>query len=146
MQFPVESVRELARLLESANLGEVSLESSGSRLSLKRNSVSYVAASSHEVFEGEEPVAEAFAEEEATSSEPVNLTVVSNWVGVFRAAKKPAVEGANVKKKQVLGIIESLKVPFDVYAPEDGTIAAILVEEGQGIEWGQPLFEIAPEK
>jgi acetyl-CoA carboxylase biotin carboxyl carrier protein len=146
VQFPVESVREVARLLESANLGEVSLESSGARLSLKRNSVSYVSVPSQEVDENEESVVEDVSEAVTDSSETQNFVVVSNWVGVFRAPKVPVAEGSNVKKKQALGVIESLKVPFEVYAPENGTVAAILVEEGQGIEWGQPLFEITPEK
>jgi biotin carboxyl carrier protein len=43
-----------------------------------------------------------------------------------------------------LGSVESLKIPNDVLCPADGRVLSVLVEEGQGVEWGQVLFDIEP--
>ena len=68
-------------------------------------------------------------------------------VGVFYAA--PAEDAApfvtvgdRVKKGQTLAIIEAMKLMNEIDSEYDGTIAEILVENGQAVEYGQPLFRI----
>ena len=68
-------------------------------------------------------------------------------VGVFYAA--PAEDAApfvsvgdRVKKGQTLAIIEAMKLMNEIDSEFDGTIAEILVENGQAVEYGQPLFRI----
>ena len=137
-------MREVARLLQSANLGEIALESDGARLLVQRETLAYAAPVAVPASDSENvsfPSDDGAAPEIEATSAP-KLVVVSDWVGVFRAPKKPVSPSESVKKKQILGVVESLKVPFEVFAPADGTVGAILVSDGQGVEWGQPLFEI----
>ena len=73
--------------------------------------------------------------------------VASPLVGTFYAAASPDAEpfvkvGDTVKKGQVLGIIEAMKLMNEIESEYDGTVAEILVENAQGVEYGQPLFRI----
>ena len=75
--------------------------------------------------------------------------VASPFVGTFYrtpAPEQPAfVEvGSVVKKGQVLCIIEAMKLMNEIEADEPGKITEILVENGQPVEFGQPLFRIEP--
>ena len=152
VQFSVATVREVAQLLTEAGLGEITLEATGTgggpaaaRLTLRRS----LSAVADEVDEAAELVATSpLGEEaaEATDGGPQPLLVSATAVGVFRPAK-PALEvGVVVKKRQFLGLVEALKIPNEVYAPEAGQIVEILAAEGQGVEWGQPLFAIVPQE
>ena len=74
--------------------------------------------------------------------------VKSPLVGTFYAAASPEDEpyvkaGDTIKKGQVLGIIEAMKLMNEVESDMDGRIEAILVENGQMVEFGQPLFRIS---
>lgn len=73
--------------------------------------------------------------------------VKSPLVGTFYAASSPELEpyvkvGDSVKKGQVLGIVEAMKLMNEIEAERDGVVEAILVENGQLVEYGQPLFSI----
>ena len=68
-------------------------------------------------------------------------------VGVFYAAPAEDAEafvqvGDTVKKGQVLAIVEAMKLMNEIESDYDGTIAEILVENGQAVEYGQPLFKL----
>ena len=52
--------------------------------------------------------------------------------------------GSVVRKGQVLCIVEAMKLMNEIEADVAGTIAEILVENGQPVEYGQPLFRIEP--
>ena len=74
--------------------------------------------------------------------------VKSPLVGTFYAApaedaKAYVSVGDTVKKGQVLAIVEAMKLMNEIESDYDGTIAEILVENGQGVEYGQPLFRIS---
>ena len=68
-------------------------------------------------------------------------------VGTFYRAPKPdappfVAEGDAVKEGQVLCIVEAMKLMNEIEADATGTIKAILAENGQAVEYGQPLFVI----
>lgn len=93
--------------------------------------------------------APAAAVPEAEAAEPVETghIVKSPMVGTFyRAASpggKPLVEvGSNVKAGEPVCIIEAMKIMNEIEGDETGTIAKILCENGQAVEFGQPLFVI----
>lgn len=74
--------------------------------------------------------------------------VSSPLVGTFYAAPAegaaPFVSvGDTVKKGQVLAIVEAMKLMNEIESDYDGTVAEILVENGEGVEYGQPLFRIS---
>jgi acetyl-CoA carboxylase biotin carboxyl carrier protein len=72
--------------------------------------------------------------------------VTAHIVGVFRAHRPPVQVEDAVTEKQVLGQIEAMRLMNDCVATRAGRIAAVLVGDGQPVEYGQPLFEIVPEE
>ena len=73
--------------------------------------------------------------------------VTSPLVGTFYAAPSPEAEpyvkvGDTVKKGQVLGLIEAMKLMNEIESEYDGVVEAILVENEEVVEYGQPLFRI----
>ena len=88
--------------------------------------------------------AAAPAKETAIGSDKV---VTSPLVGTFYAAPSPEAEpyvkvGDTVKKGQVLGLIEAMKLMNEIESEYDGVVEAILVENEEVVEYGQPLFRI----
>ena len=92
--------------------------------------------------------AAAAAATAAAAAEPVGHTLKSPMVGTFYRSPSPSspsfVEvGQAVTKGQTLCIIEAMKLLNEIESDVAGVIKAILVENGQPIEYGQPLFLIA---
>ena len=80
-------------------------------------------------------------------SEPEGMIVKSPLVGTFYAAPSedaaPFVSvGDLVKKGQTLAIVEAMKLMNEIESDFDGKVAEVYVENGQAVEYGQPLFRI----
>jgi len=78
-------------------------------------------------------------------------TVEAPMVGTFYRASAPDAapfvnEGDHVKEGQVLCIIEAMKLMNEIEAKRAGRVEKILVENGQPVEYGQPLFLIGPRR
>lgn len=87
------------------------------------------------------------AVEEVEPPEPVGQLVTSPVVGIYYAAPSPDSDpfikvGSSVEKGAPLCIIEAMKLMNEVTSPWSGIILDILVENGQRVEYGQPLFRI----
>jgi acetyl-CoA carboxylase biotin carboxyl carrier protein len=83
----------------------------------------------------------------AASAEPEGHIVKSPMVGTFYRSSAPGTPpfvevGSNVKEGQTLCIIEAMKLLNEIDADASGVIKQILVENGQPVEFGQPLFVI----
>ncbi len=76
----------------------------------------------------------------------VTLTAITaGLVGVFHAGRvSPLRAGDPVNDGQILGQIEAMRLMNDCKSTLSGTIYAVLVQDGQPVEYGQPLFEIEP--
>ena len=77
-------------------------------------------------------------------------TLDSPMVGTFYAAPSPDAPafvkvGSRVTAGKVVGIIEAMKLMNEIEAESSGTITEILVENGQPVQFGQPMFRISPE-
>ncbi len=75
--------------------------------------------------------------------------VTSPFVGTFYRKPNPDSPpyvslNERVEKGQVLCIVEAMKLMNEIEADVSGTVVAILVEDGSPVEYGQPLFKIAP--
>jgi acetyl-CoA carboxylase biotin carboxyl carrier protein len=86
---------------------------------------------------------------DAAAVEDKGHQVTSPFVGTFYRKPNPDSSdyvklGDKVKKGQVLCIVEAMKLMNEIEADIDGTIAAILAEDGTSVEYGQPLFKITP--
>ena len=85
--------------------------------------------------------------EETEEAAKPGKVVESPLVGTFYAAPAEDAEpfvtvGSAVKKGQTLAIVEAMKLMNEIESDYDGTVAEILVENGQPVEYGQPLFRI----
>ncbi|HOV05150.1 MAG TPA: acetyl-CoA carboxylase biotin carboxyl carrier protein [Kaistiaceae bacterium] len=139
-------IRELASLLVETDLSEIEVEQDDLRIRVARNlSVSapvHVAA----------PVAAAAAAPVAAAApagegKPKPGTVTSPMVGTAYRSPEPGsatfVEvGSDVKVGQTLLIVEAMKTMNAIPAPVAGKVTAILVEDGQPVEFGEPLIVI----
>ena len=93
------------------------------------------------------PAAAPVAELPAPAAVPAGHTVKSPMVGTFYRASspgaKPFVEvGSQVKEGETICIIEAMKILNEIEADKSGTVTRILGENGQAVEYGQPLFII----
>ena len=80
----------------------------------------------------------------APAPAPTSLSITSPMVGTFYRAPSPGAApfievGDQVKKGQVIGIIEAMKLLNEVEADKDGVVKAFAAENGQPVEYGQPL-------
>jgi len=138
-------IRELTELLEENGLTEIEIEQDGMRVRVARGSVAPAPGATR--------VAPA-AVQAMTESSPAPLdaskhpgTVASPMVGTAYAAPEPGAKpfievGAKVKAGDTLLIVEAMKTMNQVPAPRAGTVIQILFEDGQPVEFGQPLVII----
>jgi acetyl-CoA carboxylase biotin carboxyl carrier protein len=155
MELSLDTVRAVTRVLREAGLGEIVLESTTDSDKPCRLVVRQLptAASARRARRqrpaGTAPSAttitasgETAQAGETVEAGPKLLTICATAVGHFRAAAPAIQTGDRVKAGQVIGFVESLKVPNEVTAREAGLVAEILTVEGQAVEYGQPLMTI----
>lgn len=158
----VERIRELLHLLEETRFAEVEIEQGDVRIRVARTSAQPAQAPiqvTAPALPAAAPAAAQAAEAGAASvgagnfdvripPEPMpGKVITSPIVGTFYRApapdKPPYVEnGGKVKKGQVVCIVEAMKLMNEIESEFDGTVAAILVEDGEPVEFGQPLMRI----
>ena len=135
-------IRELAMLLDETGLTEIEIERAGLRVRVARN-VS-IAASLPPNMQPAAPAPVASAPAEVAK----HLGVVpSPMVGTAYWASEPGAKpfievGAKVAVGQTLLIIEAMKTMNQIPAPRPGIVIQILVDDGQPVEYGQPLVII----
>ncbi len=93
------------------------------------------------------PAVEASANPVVGESAPAGHAVKSPMVGTFYRSSspgaKPFVEvGDSIKEGETICIVEAMKILNEIEADKTGTVTAILVDNGQAVEYGQPLFTI----
>ncbi|MEW6447031.1 MAG: acetyl-CoA carboxylase biotin carboxyl carrier protein [Bacillota bacterium] len=145
----IKEIRELLKLLEESNVTEFSLETAGTKLTIRKGSLP---ASTRDASVREQAAAEAAVKEETPSVAAEDLyTVQSPMVGTFYRAPSPDsppyVEvGDKVEKGKVLCIVEAMKLMNEIQSEVAGEVVEILVENGHPVEYGQPLFLIREAK
>jgi acetyl-CoA carboxylase biotin carboxyl carrier protein len=138
-------IRELALLLDETSLTEIEIERSGLRVRVARNVT--VSAAMPANFQPA-PVATASAVATAGADLAKHPGVVpSPMVGTAywspEPGAKPFIEvGSKVSAGQTLLIIEAMKTMNQIPSPRAGTVTQILVEDGQPVEFGEPLVII----
>ena len=93
------------------------------------------------------PVAAGSTPAPAAAEEPAGFVVKSPMVGTFYRAASPGAKafvevGQQVKEGDTLCIVEAMKILNEIDAEKSGTITKVLGENGQAVEYGQPLFVI----
>jgi acetyl-CoA carboxylase biotin carboxyl carrier protein len=141
-------IRELALLLAETNLTEIEIERAGLRVRVARNVSIAAAVPSTPVQATAAPaVANSAAAAPATDIAKHPGVVPSPMVGTAywspEPGAKPFIEvGSKVSAGQTLLIIEAMKTMNQIPSPRAGTVTQILVEDGQPVEFGEPLVII----
>jgi acetyl-CoA carboxylase biotin carboxyl carrier protein len=142
-----ELIRELATLLDETNLTEIEIERAGLRVRVAR-SVSIAAAVPTVAHAAAAPASVAAAAPAAGADISKHPGMVpSPMVGTAYWASEPGAKpfidvGSRVKVGDTLLIIEAMKTMNQIPSPKAGTVTQILVEDGQPVEFGEPLVII----
>ena len=140
-------IRELAALLDETNLTEIEIERTGLRVRIARN-VSIAAAVPASYHAAPAPAATAASAAPAAADVSKHPGMVpSPMVGTVYWAPEPGAKpfvevGTKVSAGQTLLIIEAMKTMNQIPSPRAGTVTQILVEDGQPVEFGEPLVII----
>lgn len=141
-----EAIRELAKLLDETGLTEIAVERDGVSIRVARHSGGAVTRA--------RAAESAAATPPTTASTPLPIdpaqhpgVVASPMVGTAYLAPEPGARpfvevGTLVKTGEPLMIIEAMKTMNQIPAPRSGTVIQILVDDGQPVEYGQPLVII----
>jgi len=147
--FDVRRVRRLVELMKEGDLSELDIRDADRRIQLRRGTEPVAAAAPQAAAA---PVPAAASAPPAAADQPkiddAHIAVIkSPIVGTFYAAPNPQSPpfvkvGDHVGPETSVCIVEAMKVFNQIPAEVSGKITAVLVENGQPVEFGQPLFKV----
>ena len=148
--FDVRQVRRLVELMKEHDLSEIDIREGDTRIQLRRGADPVVTVAAPQPAAA--PVAAAGGAAAAAAEPPrlddAHIAVIkSPMVGTFYAAPNPESPpfvkvGDHVGPETTVCIVEAMKVFNQIPAEVSGKIMAVLVENGQPVEFGQPLFKV----
>ncbi len=157
--FKIQEVRELIKLIDSSNIDEFEYKKDGTTIKMKKRGNEVVAVQAPVEKQAVQPVApvevettvaaaqvEVPKQEEKKAVQNENLhKITSPMVGTFYSSSSPDTPpyvsvGDRVSKDSIVCIVEAMKLFNEIDADVDGEIVEILVNNGQLVEYGQPLF------
>jgi acetyl-CoA carboxylase biotin carboxyl carrier protein len=150
----IRKVKKLIELLEQSDIAEIEIHEGEESVRISRNSpmsqpfvMSGAVAAAPSIQPGAIAAAHATADASGVDNEPEANLVRSPMVGTFYRAPSPGSksfveEGHGVKVGDTLCIIEAMKILNQIESEKAGTVKRILVENGQPVEYNQPLFVI----
>ena len=157
----LEEIKEILALMESHDLAEVEIEEEGRKIRLKKavspenempvniaTPAPVVAAVPQAVPPAAVPAAETATEPEKKPDDDL-VEITSPMVGTFYSSSTPDAEpfvsaGDRIKKDMMICIIEAMKVMNEIKAEVEGELVKILVENGEALEYGQPMMLVRP--
>ncbi|MBX9846394.1 MAG: acetyl-CoA carboxylase biotin carboxyl carrier protein [Xanthobacteraceae bacterium] len=136
-----ELIRELAQLLDETKLTEIEIERDGLRVRVGRGATAVAAAVPAAV--AAVPVIAAAPADPAKHPGAVTSPMVGTaYMGPAPGAKPFVDIGSKVLAGETLLIVEAMKTMNQIPAPRAGTVTKILIEDGQPVEFGEPLMII----
>ncbi|MEH6565016.1 MAG: acetyl-CoA carboxylase biotin carboxyl carrier protein [Halopseudomonas sp.] len=149
----IRKVKKLIELLEESGIDELEIHEGEESVRISRHSQQPAAPQYYAPQPAPAPApapaaAAAAPAAEAAPAEPSGHLVRSPMVGTFYRSPSPAAAsfvevGQSVKAGDVLCIVEAMKMMNHIEADKSGVVQAILAENGQPVEFDQPLFSIA---
>ena len=143
-----DDIERMLDLMDARGLEEFELEREGLRVRFRKpgSPAAPVPAPAPTAPPGPDsaaPSAEAVADDDGVT------VIKSPIVGTFYRGAEPGADpfvevGATVRKGQVVCIIEAMKLMNEIDADRDGEIVTIFVEDGQPVQYGEPLFAVRP--
>jgi len=160
--FKLSEIKELIKLVDQTSVQELEIENEGARLAIRKPGRTEVVnvqtaplapsyAPAPAVVSSPAPAAETEPAPARSEGAAAGLhSIVSPMVGTFYRAPSPDAPafvnvGDKVTEKTVVCILEAMKLMNPLEAEVKGEIVDILVENGQLVEFGQPLFLVKPE-
>jgi len=163
--FKLSEIKELIKLVDQSSLQEIEIENEGARLLIRKpNKTESVLVTTAPVQQAYAPVGQvgqvhqappaamevSAPQTTAKQEDPSLHKIVSPMVGTFYSASSPGAAsfvsvGSRVGDKTVVCIVEAMKLMNEIEAEVKGEIVEVLVENGQLVEYGQPLFLVRPE-
>ncbi len=152
----LKTLKQLIKLMVDNDLTELDIQAEGGPVKLRRNSqgsgVQFV-PTAQPATQAAAPLASAPAQAaspDADNADDGAETIDSPMVGTFYTASSPDAKafanvGDHVDVDTVVCIVEAMKVFNEIKAETTGTIQKILVENGEAVEFGQPLYTIKPD-
>ena len=167
----IHELREIIKLLDQSSIQEFELENEGTKVTIKKGSVEpqvtfvqskqvevstpAVVQASTAVAEPQQPVVKvpevaAPAPQVLVEDESQLHKIVSPMVGTFYSKPEPGAPayvkvGDKIKPDSIVCILEAMKLFNEIEAEVSGEIVKVLADEGQLVEYGQPLFLVKPE-
>jgi len=146
----LKDVKEIFRFLKNTDILEFELEREDGKVKIRRGGVQAAEQIPVDIVQtGSQPPVQG-SEKPGESDKQSHLkTVESPMVGTFYRAPSPEAApfldvGDSVSKGQALCIIEAMKLMNEIESEYSGKVVSILVENGQPVEYGEPLFLIEP--
>lgn len=159
-----KQIQELIKMINKSNIGEVSIEEKGFKLTIKQKeepAQNVIAAPVHAAMPAYAPPAAAASQPAAASNpaapapkaaEPAAdnlITIKSPMIGTFYRSPAPGkpvfVEvGSEIAPGKVVCIIEAMKLFNEIESEVSGKIVKILVDDASPVEYDQPLFLVEP--
>lgn len=149
----IKEIEQLAEIMRSTGLTSLSIREKDTEIELERQpdfSQLHPNAATQIIGCDDGPASILVRPTPSAGSEPVSIegnVMTSPTVGVFYASASPDSEpyvqiGSQVKKGDILCLIEAMKLMNEITSDFDGIIAEVCVGNGQVVEYGQPLFRI----
>ncbi|WP_082233877.1 acetyl-CoA carboxylase biotin carboxyl carrier protein [Halobacillus massiliensis] len=160
----VQEIRELIKLIDQSQIDEFSYESNGTKVCMKKSNGAVVTEAAPAVQEQPKPQAEPVQQpaqetsekpapkeeskpEDKSASADYDKEITSPMVGTFYKSPSPDQDayvkvGDQVKQESVVCIVEAMKLFNEIEAEVSGEIVEILVNDGELVEYGQPLFRV----
>jgi acetyl-CoA carboxylase biotin carboxyl carrier protein len=138
-------IRELARLLDETGLTEIEFERDGQRVRVAREAPVIAGAAARAPAAPSEPAATALPDAQSLDPAKHPGAVTSPMVGTAYLGPEPGARpfvevGSRVRAGDTLLIIEAMKTMNQIPAPRAGTVVQIFIEDGQPVEFGEPLM------
>ncbi len=149
--FDVKRIRRLVELMNEHELSEIDLRQADQRIRLRKGGEPIITgpAVTQQVAPAAAPTAPAEAPDASIPSDVVEIK--SPMIGTFYSSSSPESPpfvkvGDHVGPTTTVCIIEAMKVFNEIPAETSGQIVAVLVENGEPVEFGQPLYKVDPHK
>lgn len=157
----IEEIQKIIKMIDDSSIHEFIYELNGEKIVLKKGQTPVnvesiptrpILTEQQAIMDTAKEIAIAKEEEQFTSKEPstnvdYDYEITSPMVGTVYHAPSPDSDpyvtvGSQVTKDSVVCIVEAMKLFNEIEAEIDGTIVEILVENGELVEYGQPLFRV----
>jgi acetyl-CoA carboxylase biotin carboxyl carrier protein len=147
----VKEIKEMLQLMNENNLIELEIEKDGLKVRLKRSTVNSTEDQSTQgpIFIDRQQTARSTPQAKEPPVPSKTIQIKSPMIGTFYRAPSPdspafIEAGDTVAVGQIVCIVEAMKLMNEIKSEVKGKVVEVLVENGQPVEFGQPLFTLEP--